>query len=158
MKNNSGTKTFVVWLQVPKRTTGREAYSLILATVNGILCPYFKDTTEEGIRSTDFLFFLKGLRPFIRPYYVLVMDNAKIHRTDEIKDWALREDVMKNHYPIHSFQSLVIIITNRPVNSQKLNKPGADPEEDHCQKISFDSLLNGDLDEAALQDQFRMRS
>ncbi len=32
-----------------------------------------------------------------------------------------------------------------------MNKPGADQGEDHYPKISFDSLLSGDLDEAALQ-------
>ncbi len=35
-------------------------------------------------------------------------------------------------------------------------RPGADQGENHCPKIPFDSLLNGDLDEAALQVNFAL--
>ncbi len=54
--------------------------------------PQQKKMLIKGAK-TQIICWTEGLRPFIRPYHVLVMDNAKIHRTDEVKDWALREDV-----------------------------------------------------------------
>ncbi len=50
---------------------------------------------------TQIICWTEGLRPFIRPYHVLVMDNAKIHRTDEIKDVLIAWGGSSPNTPMH---------------------------------------------------------
>ncbi len=65
----------------------RSSFSLVMAiSRNGVLFHIIKDTRKEGINSTFFQRFLCDLTISLPFGAILVMDNARIHHTQEIKE------------------------------------------------------------------------
>jgi transposase len=63
----------------------RLSYSFIVAMdYTGMLHYQYKNTTDEGVKATDFISFLIDLIPKLRPDVVLILDNARIHKTAEV--------------------------------------------------------------------------
>jgi len=89
----------------PAGHVSRCSYSIILAiSYNGIEHYTLKDTSNEGVNSQDFAEFIEELILKQNPIknFIMVMDNAAIHRTEKIKNLFTSYMVSCLHLPPYS--------------------------------------------------------
>ena len=90
-------------IEIHQHHLNRESYSVIMGmTKNMMLKPYIKNTYHSGVDSADFLAFLQSNRSMLRVYHVVVLDNAKIHRTQDIVDWLEANSISYLFLPPYS--------------------------------------------------------
>lgn len=63
------------------------SYSLIAALgYNGVIYTKIKDTSSEGVRGGDFESFLLDLSLRLNDNSILILDNARVHKTDNVNE------------------------------------------------------------------------
>jgi len=60
---------------------------------------YLKNTTEEGVKKQDFILFLNNLIPYLDENSILIMDNAKIHRSNVVSHFLYENNLNHLYLP-----------------------------------------------------------
>ncbi|KAL0487912.1 YIS5 [Acrasis kona] len=72
----------------------RKSFSLLAAiSINGLVDYTIKDTEQQGVNTMDFIQFLEKIADQFTADTVLFLDNARIHKTPEVIQWARDNDV-----------------------------------------------------------------
>jgi transposase len=82
--------------QWPAGNVTRNSFSLIMAQSNkSILHHYIRNTSAEegGIRKEDFISFLEELLHALEPDSILILDNARIHRANDVLDFLFDNEI-----------------------------------------------------------------
>ncbi|KAL0478759.1 hypothetical protein AKO1_008344 [Acrasis kona] len=82
--------------QWPAGNVTRNSFSLIMAqSCSGIVHSYLRrtDSNDGGINRHDFIAFIDELKDKIRGHFILVLDNAKIHRAQDVMNYLFDNDI-----------------------------------------------------------------